>query len=118
MVAPEYAKKRSSLAKAIGLGTRPREGMQGLIEGWAGLDPAAVAPEDLAEAQLCPGDLKGRRLALVELEGAGEVPFEVGPRLKSPTPGRRGLRPRPAGVLGLALQLLISLPPRPQPHPR
>jgi predicted transcriptional regulator len=25
MVAPEYAKKRSSLAKAIGLGTRPRE---------------------------------------------------------------------------------------------
>jgi predicted transcriptional regulator len=26
MVAPEYAKKRSSLAKAIGLGTRPREG--------------------------------------------------------------------------------------------
>jgi predicted transcriptional regulator len=28
MVAPEYAKKRSSLAKAIGLGTRPREGKQ------------------------------------------------------------------------------------------
>jgi len=25
MVAPEYARKRSSLAKAIGLGTRPRE---------------------------------------------------------------------------------------------
>ena len=25
MVAPEYAKKRSSLAKAIGLGTRPRD---------------------------------------------------------------------------------------------
>lgn len=25
MVAPDYAKKRSSLAKAIGLGTRPRE---------------------------------------------------------------------------------------------
>jgi predicted transcriptional regulator len=25
MVAPEYAKKRSSLAKAIGLGTRPRQ---------------------------------------------------------------------------------------------
>jgi predicted transcriptional regulator len=25
MVAPEYAKKRSALAKAIGLGTRPRE---------------------------------------------------------------------------------------------
>jgi predicted transcriptional regulator len=29
MVAPEYAKKRSSLAKAIGLGTRPREGRMG-----------------------------------------------------------------------------------------
>jgi predicted transcriptional regulator len=29
MVAPEYAKKRSSLAKAIGLGTRPREGKRG-----------------------------------------------------------------------------------------
>jgi predicted transcriptional regulator len=29
MVAPEYAKKRSSLAKAIGLGTRPREARQG-----------------------------------------------------------------------------------------
>jgi predicted transcriptional regulator len=28
MVAPEYAKKRSSLAKAIGLGTRPREARQ------------------------------------------------------------------------------------------
>ena len=26
MVAPEYAQKRSSLAKAIGLGTRPRDG--------------------------------------------------------------------------------------------
>ncbi len=29
MVAPEYAKKRSSLAKAIGLGTRPREAARG-----------------------------------------------------------------------------------------
>jgi predicted transcriptional regulator len=29
MVAPEYAKKRSSLAKAIGLGTRPREARRG-----------------------------------------------------------------------------------------
>jgi predicted transcriptional regulator len=29
MVAPEYAQKRSSLAKAIGLGTRPREGVRG-----------------------------------------------------------------------------------------
>jgi predicted transcriptional regulator len=29
MVAPEYAKKRSSLAKAIGLGTRPRDGKRG-----------------------------------------------------------------------------------------
>jgi predicted transcriptional regulator len=29
MVAPEYAKKRSSLAKAIGLGTRPREANRG-----------------------------------------------------------------------------------------
>ena len=29
MVAPEYAKKRSSLAKAIGLGTRPREARGG-----------------------------------------------------------------------------------------
>jgi len=29
MVAPEYAKKRSSLAKAIGLGTRPRESRPG-----------------------------------------------------------------------------------------
>ena len=29
MVAPDYAKKRSSLAKAIGLGTRPREGRKG-----------------------------------------------------------------------------------------
>lgn len=28
MVAPDYAKKRSSLAKAIGLGTRPREARQ------------------------------------------------------------------------------------------
>ena len=29
MVAPEYALKRSSLAKAIGLGTRPREAVPG-----------------------------------------------------------------------------------------
>ena len=29
IVAPEYAKKRSSLAKAIGLGTRPREARRG-----------------------------------------------------------------------------------------
>jgi predicted transcriptional regulator len=29
MVAPEYAKKRSSLAKAIGLGTRPRAARRG-----------------------------------------------------------------------------------------
>lgn len=29
MVAPEYAKKRSSLAKAIGLGTRPRDARRG-----------------------------------------------------------------------------------------